>query len=186
MLTLEERTTLRERCRLLSLQGLERLAVHCAKENRPDAAKYVRDLIAERDIQNRANAVPFEVAGQRRRESAPAQDGPQQVAYPTYWSSDRIRYIGAAVAGISGFGAAIYYVVIPVMVALFSAVVSVVSLAAPYVAGGILAVIVIREAFFGEKKTGSFPAESPKPSGGNVYNIYIGEGQNVHVHSAEK
>lgn len=185
MLTVQERTTLRERCSLLNLQGLERLAVHCARENRPDAARYVRDLIAERGIAERANAVPFEVAGQRRRESAPVPDGPR-IVYQPYWNSERVRYAVAAIAGISGFGAAIYFVIIPAAVALFSAVVSVVSVVAPYVAGGILAVIALRECFFGEKKTGYFPAENPaRSSGGNVYNVYVGEGQ-VHVHSAEK
>lgn len=178
MLTPVERQTLRQRCDLLSLPGLEALAVHCSKEGRPDAAKYVRDIIAERQMSQRANAVPFEVSGQRRN-----MEPERRIEYPPYWTPERVRYAVYAVGGIAGIGAGIYYVIIPAVVAVFSAVVSAVSAAAPYVAGGILAFIVLRESLFGEKKTGAFPAENPGRSGGNVYNVYVGEGQ-VHVHQS--
>lgn len=185
MLTAPERTAIRTKCERLSLKGLEDLAVHCVRENRQDAAKYVRDIIAEREIRYRASTVPFEISGRTRQQQQVQVEQPR-IEYPQYWTPERVRYAVYSVGGIAGIGAGIYYVVIPAVVALFSAVISAVSVAAPYVAGGIFVLIVLRESFFGEKKTGYFPAESPKPSGGNVYNIYVGEGQNVHVHSGEK
>lgn len=185
MLTAPERTAIRTKCERLSLKGLEDLAVHCVRENRQDAAKYVRDIIAEREIRYRASTVPFEISGRTRQQQQVQVEQPR-IEYPQYWTPERVRYAVYSVGGIAGIGAGIYYVVIPAVVALFSAVISAVSVAAPYVAGGIFVLIVLRESFFGEKKTGYFPAESPKPSGGNVYNIYVGEGQNVHVHSGGK
>lgn len=178
MLTPVERQTLRQRCDLLSLPGLEALAVHCAKEGRPDAAKYVRDIIAERQMSQRANAVPFEVSGMRRN-----IETEKRIEYPPYWTPERVRYAVYAVGGTAGIGAGIYYVVIPAVVTVVSAVVSAVSVAAPWVAGGVLAFIALKEMFFGEKKTGEYPAESPARQSGNTYNVYVGEGQ-VHVHQS--
>ena len=179
MLTPVERQTLRQRCDLLSLPGLEALAVHCAKEGRPDAAKYVRDIIAERHMAQRANAVPFEVVGQRAKTDAPEKP----VQHPPYWTPERIRYAAYAVGASAGIIGLLAYVVIPAIVAAVSVLVSAVVSAAPYVAGGILAFIVGREVFFGQKKTAQFPAENPARQSGNVYNVYVGEGQ-VHVHQS--
>lgn len=176
MLTPAERQTLRAKCDLLSLHGLEALAVHCAKEGRPDGAKYVRDIIAQRQMSHRANAVPFEVAGQRR-----SMESEKQIEYPPYWTPERIRYAVYAVGVSGGIVAALVYVVIPALIVAASAVVAFVSAVAPYVAGGILAFIVLRESLFGQKKTDNYPAENPARSGGNTYNVYVGEGQ-VHVH----
>lgn len=178
MLTPVERQTLRQRCDLLSLPGLEALAVHCTKEGRPDAAKYVRDIIAQRQMSHRANAVPFEVAGQRRN-----MEPERRIEYPPYWTPERIRYAVYAVGASAGIIGLLAYVVIPAIVAAVSVLVSVVASVAPYVAGGILAFIIGREAFFGQKKTDSYPAENPARSGGNTYNVYVGEGQ-VHVHQS--
>lgn len=129
-----------------------------------------------------AAATPLEVNGQYWKSSPQYAEQPR-IEYAPYWTPDRVKYAAYVVGGIAGIGAGIYYVVIPAAVALFSAVVSAVSVAGPYVAGGILAIIAAKEMLFGEKKTGAFPAESPRPSGGNTYNVYVGEGQ-VHVHQS--
>lgn len=128
----------------------------------------------------RAAATPLEVNGLCRQPYTAQTE--RRIEYPPYWTPERVKYAAYAVGGITGIGAGIYYVVIPAVVSVVSAVVSAVSAAAPYVAGGILAVVVLKETFFGEKKTGAYPAENPARSGGNVYNVYVGEGQ-VHVHS---
>lgn len=130
----------------------------------------------------RAAAVPLEVNGQFRQ-TATAEP---RIEYPPYWTPERVKYAALSAAGIAGAGAGIYYVVIPATIAAVSAVVSVVSVVAPYVAGLTLAVIFLREVFMGgasagEKKTDNYPAPNPRNSGGNVYNVYVGEGQ-VHVH----
>lgn len=183
MLTIGERTTLRNRCALLNRQGLERLAEHCALENRPDAARYVRELIAEREIAERANAVPFEVSGSGYR-SQEAKPGPRVDPVP-YWTAERARHVGLAVSAIVGIVIVLAFVVIPAVIAAVSVTVSVLASVGPYLAGGALFVLFLRESFFGQKKTGSFPAESPRSPGGTVYNVYIGEGQNVTVQSGQ-
>lgn len=128
----------------------------------------------------RAASTPLEVNG-RYRQTAPVYAEQTRIVYPPYWTPERVKYAAYCAGGIAGIGAGIYYVIIPAVVALFSAVISAVSVAAPYVAGGILALIALRECFFGEKKTGGYPAESPRQSGGDTYNVYVGPGQ-VHVH----
>ena len=183
MLTIGERTTLRNRCALLNRQGLERFAEHCALGNWPDAAKYVRELIAEREIAERANAVPFEVSGSGYR-SQEAKPG-TRVAPAPYFTKERVRDIGLAVVSVGGIVSVLGLVVIPLVVAVASAIISAVASVGPYLAGGALFVLFLRESFFGQKKTGSFPAESPRPSSGTVYNVYIGEGQNVTVQSGQ-
>lgn len=184
MLTAPERTAIRTKCERLSLKGLEDLAVHCVRENRQDAAKYVRDIIAEREIRYRASTVPFEISGRTRQQQQVQVEQPR-IEYPQYWTPERVRYAVYSVGGIAGIGAGIYYVVIPAVVALFSAVVYVVSAVAPYVAGGIVAFFVIKESLFREKKTVRFPQERDGQSGGDTYNVYVGPGQ-VHVHQSGK
>ncbi len=131
----------------------------------------------------RAAATPLEVNGHvGHAASVPEQ---RRIEYPPYWTAERTKYAAYAITGISGILATAYYVIIPALMAFASAVISVVSVAAPYVAGGILAIFVLKESFFGEKKTGQFPAESQGRDRGNTYNVYVGEGQ-VHVHSANK
>jgi hypothetical protein len=90
-----------------------------------------------------------------------------------------------AVVSVGGIVSVLGLVVIPLVVAVASAIISAVASVGPYLAGGALFVLFLRESFFGQKKTGSFPAESPRPSGGTVYNVYIGEGQNVTVQSGQ-
>lgn len=133
----------------------------------------------------RAAATPLEVNGQVRHAASVRADHQPRIEYPPYWTAERKKYVVYAMAGISGISATAYYIIIPALVALASAVVSVVSAVAPYVAGGILAIFVLKESFFGEKKTGQFPAESQGKARGNVYNVYVGEGH-VHVHNANQ
>lgn len=129
----------------------------------------------------RAASTPLEING-RYRQTAPVAPEQPRIEYPPYWTPERVRYAAMAVCATAGIVGLFAYVVIPALVALASAVVSVVAVVAPWIAGGILAFIVLRSAFFGEKKTDSFPGEIPRgSSSGNVYNVYVGEGQ-VHVH----
>lgn len=182
MLTAQDRTALRERCALLNLSGLEALAEHCLRENRPDAAKLVWDIIAERRLQERAKAVPLEVVGARPAQPAaprvqPAVPGPRPAPY---WTADRVRYGLLFIGGSSAVVGLLAFVVFPAIVA----AVALLSAILPYLIGGAFALVVlfsvISSAVSAEKKSGS-SVESPRSGGGNVYNVYIGEGQ-VHVH----
>ena len=132
----------------------------------------------------RATSTPLEVNG-RYRQTAPVYAEQTRIVYPPYWTPERVKYAAYCAGGIAGIGAGIYYVVIPAVVALFSAVVYVVSAVAPYVAGGIVAFFVIKESLFREKKTVRFPQERDGQSGGDTYNVYVGPGQ-VHVHQSGK
>lgn len=129
----------------------------------------------------RAASTPLEVVGKCGPAKATYYAQPKNEA-PAYWTPERIRYAAVAVVTGGGIVALLAFVVIPALVMAAKAVVAAIAFSAPYIAGGILAFIVLRSALFGEKKTGNYPAESPRPSGGNVYNVYVGEGQ-VHVHS---
>lgn len=132
----------------------------------------------------RAASTPLEVNGQFRQTTT-VQDKQPRIEYPPYWTPERVKYAAYCLGGITGIGAGIYYVVIPAIVSVVSAVVSVASVVGPWIAGGILALVILKESFFGEKKTGGYPAEVPRQSGGNTYNVYVGEGQ-VHVHNASQ
>lgn len=97
-----------------------------------------------------------------------------------YWNQRRVAY---AVGAVSVTGAMAYIsavIIIPAIVAVVSAIVSAVAVAAPYVAGALLGFFVIRESFFAQKKTENYqpPASG---TGGNTYNVYIGNDQNVRV-----
>lgn len=131
----------------------------------------------------RAASTPLEING-RYRQTAPVAPEQPRIEYPPYWTPERIQYAAMALCATAGIVGLFAYVVIPALVALASVVASVVAVVAPWIAGGILAFIVLRSAFFGEKKTDSFPGELPRSStSGNVYNVDVGECQ-VHVHSA--
>lgn len=132
----------------------------------------------------RAASTPLEVVGKCGPAKSTYCAQPKSAA-PAYWTPERIKYASAFVSVSAGIVALSAYVIIPALVALASVVVSVVASVAPYIAGGILAFVVLRSAFFGEKKTGQFPAENPSRSGGNVYNVYVGDGH-VHVHNGGK
>lgn len=127
----------------------------------------------------RAASTPLEVNGQFRQTATAAEQ--TKIEYPPYWTPERVKYAVCCVGGIAGIGAGIYYVVIPAAVAVISALVSVASVVAPWIAGGFLALVILKESFFGEKKTGGYPAQEPPKQSGNVYNIYIGENQNVRI-----
>lgn len=127
----------------------------------------------------RAAATPLEVNGQFRQTATVT---PPRIEYPPLITRERVKYAAIAVAVSGSFVCLIAFVIIPVAVAVFSALVSVV----PYIAGAVAALVILRELFTGgtgEKKTDSYTAESPRSSSGNVYNVYVGEGQ-VHVHQS--
>lgn len=180
MLTLEQREALRKNCDALNLNGLELYRVQCLRANQPEAAKMVTQVIEQRKAQVRAASVPFEVNGIRRPVSAAVQ--PVTEIQPAYWNTERVKAAALAVSVVGVGGTVTGFVIIPAIVAALSALASVAVAAAPWVIGGGIVAAVLRSAFSAEKKTTEpYPA---KPPGGNVYNVYIGEGQtNVHTNS---
>jgi len=173
MLTHLEKQAFRERCEALSLRGLELLAAHCSRENRPDAALYVRDIIRQRQYAEAAQRVPLEVAGHRRTMAVHQPDKTPGYIAP-YWTSERTLAAAKAVGIVGTGGLLVGYVVIPALVALAA----VVSAVFPYICGVVLGAIVLKSAFTGQKKT-SVVVQEKQP--GTVYNIYVGSGQNVNV-----
>ena len=188
-LTYQEREALRHNCEVLNEDGLLRYAEKCALANRLDAAKFVHEVIAQRTIRKRAEATPLEVSGTNR---VPMQDKRRTVAdnqavavsvAPHYWTAERTKYAALAV-GVSAVGVSVVaYVVIPVLAFVASVVMSVVSASAPWLVGGGAVLLFLRSVISGEKKTDSVQAQSPRS--GDVYNVYIGSGQQVTVKQGE-
>lgn len=173
MLTPQEKHAFRERCEALSLRGLELLAAHCVRENRPDAAIYVRDIIRQRQYAEAAQRVPLEIAGHNRTMAVHQPDKSPGYIAP-YWTNERTLAAAKAVGIVGTGGLLVGYVVIPALVALAS----IVSAAFPYIAGVVLGAFVLKSAFSGQKKT-SVQIQQKQP--GTVYNVYIGEGHTVNV-----
>lgn len=182
MLTTTDRQILRDRLADMKPEARVRhIAMLRATPGKAAEVAVLEGIHQQLCFAERAASTPLEVVG---------KCGPAKATYcaqakneaPAYWTPERIKYAGAFISVSAGIVALSAYVIIPALVALASVVVSVVASVAPYIAGGILAFVVLRSALFGEKKTGGYPAENPAKSGGNVYNVYVGEGQ-VHVHS---
>lgn len=173
MLTLQDKQALKQRCEALSLHGLELLANHCVRERRPDAAAIVRDIIVQRQRAEMATRVPLVIAGHSRTMAAHEPDKTPGYIAP-YWTSERTLAAAKAVGIVGTGGLLVGYVVIPALVALAS----IVSAALPYIAGVVMGALVLKSAFSGEKKT-SVQIQEKQP--GTVYNVYIGQGQNVNV-----
>jgi hypothetical protein len=182
MLTTTDRQILRDRLADMKPEARVRhIAMLRATPGKAAEVAVLEGMHQQLCFAERAASTPLEVVGKCGPAKATYYAQPKNEA-PVYWTPERIKYAVSAVSVSAGIVAISAYVIIPALVALASVVVSVVASVAPYVAGGILAVIVLRSAFFGEKKTGNYPAENPARQTGNVYNVYVGEGQ-VHVHN---
>jgi len=139
----------------------------------------VQRVIEQRKMQTRAASVPFEVSGIARPVSVSVRSVPE--TRPAYWTAERAKAAALAVSVVGIGGTVTGLVIIPALVAALSALASVAVVVAPWLIGGGIVFSVIRAAMSGEKKTSEpYPA---KPVG-NVYNVYIGEGQtNVHTNT---
>ena len=126
-----------------------------------------------------AAATPLEIVGDTRTPRKVSTVRPTSIS--PLIQPDAAKKAALAVVIVGGSSAFVGLVVIPFLVAVSEAIVSL----APYAVGIACAGLFIRSFFagIGEKKTDNNPAGN---SGGNVYNVYIGEHQNVRVFSGGK
>lgn len=179
MLTIHEREKLREKIALLSPQGIEQLARQCQLANRPDAALFIRNEAQQLAMRARAERVPLEIVGADRQRQDTKPTRPPAPAAPPLINRSAIAFGAKVAVGLGAAGAITGLVIIPAGIALANAAVTGIVVVAPWAAGGLLALIVIRAAFWGEKKT----EQQRERGSGNTYNVYIGENQNVRVFS---
>ena len=176
---MQQRETLRKNCEALNLNGLELYLAQCLRAGQPEAAQMVAQVIEQRKMQTRAASVPFEVSGIARPASVVVQSVPE--TQPSYWNAERVKAAALAVSVVGIGGTVTGLVIIPALIAALSALASVAVALAPWVLGGAVVFSFIRSAMSGEKKTSE---PSPAKPVGNVYNVYIGEGQtNVHTNT---
>ena len=125
-----------------------------------------------------AAATPLEIVGDTRKPRKAATVRPASIS--PLIRPDAAKKAALAVVIVGGSSAFVGLVVIPFLVAVSEAIVSL----APYTVGVACVGLLIRSFFAGgEKKTDN---QVPGNSGGNVYNVYIGEHQNVRVFSGGK
>lgn len=163
----------RETCALMTIPALEQAAENLAVQGKVEESRYIRNLIAER------KAYRAEIAQETRTRTrpAPARSAPAEpiLSPAAYQAVKQGALVAAAVAAGALFVA---YAVIPAFVALGAALSAIMAAAAPFIAAGVGGVFLVYLLFsgLGQKKT-----EFQGKSGGNVYNIYVGENNHIRV-----
>lgn len=161
----------RETCALMTIPALEQAAENLAVQGKVEESRYIRNLIAER------KAYRAEIAQEICTRPAPARTTPAEpiLSPEAYQAVKQGALVAAAVAAGALFVA---YAVIPAFVALGAALSAIMAAAAPFIAAGVGCVFLVYLLFsgLGQKKT-----EFQGKSGGNVYNIYVGENNHIRV-----